>query len=357
MIERITDQTATSFTYKGERLPSGISTADKYCVGIKILPERLWRVDYYNPNTPNHPSKVGISAHDTTSAFPDTEEKFEAKILQLLSDQQKGPISRLSGKPKSKSGFIAFWNTPRAAEDALKLWELDRKGEEGQWCRTMIETAKMESEKVSPLETVLELLPTDDRTRREAIPKEQYEGIFLVWHGVKMEAVAEQVVIGEQRLWELGLCQESFNAVTEGIRLGALNAIQKVGGVVALKDFGKDFGRKTAKRIDGTRPKAATTVGSKVRAAAKGATKDQSGKDARLGLDGNTCLVEEVLAHRPPAAGSCDKVKDYLIKWEGDDEYTWEPKDSASIGGIEPAALGEYWARLERVRMGRAAAK
>jgi hypothetical protein len=102
MIEDISDRTSSSYTFMGRKWPSGISMADKYCVPIKSLPERLWRADYYDPKNPNHPLKVGISAHDTTSAFPDTEEKLEAKILQLLSDQQKGPISRLSVNPKAK---------------------------------------------------------------------------------------------------------------------------------------------------------------------------------------------------------------------------------------------------------------
>jgi hypothetical protein len=346
----------------GRKWPSGISVADKYCVPIKSLPDRLWRVDYYELDTPDHPSKVGISAHDTTSAFPDTEEKLEAKILQLLSDQQMGPVSRLSGKPKSKSGFVAFWNTPRAAEDALKLWELDRKGEEGQWYRIMIETAKMANEHVVPLEIVLELLPTKDRMKKEAIAKEEYEGMFLVWHGVKPEAVAEYAAIGEQRMWELGLCENSFNDVTNGIRLGALKVMDKVGGVVALRDFEKDLQRNAAKRNDGAKPEAAATVESEGKAVATGATEGQPGMEVKyIGLEGNTFLVKEVLAHRPPAAGSREKVKDFLIEWEGDNlgntKYTWEPKDNASIVRMGPAALDEYWARLERVRAGKAAAK
>jgi hypothetical protein len=81
----------------------------------------------------------------------------------------------------------------------LKSWELDRKGEIGQWYRTMAETAKMATEHVVPLEIVLELLPKKDLARREAIDKEQSEGLVLVWHGVKMEAVVEHAAISEQR--------------------------------------------------------------------------------------------------------------------------------------------------------------
>jgi hypothetical protein len=120
--------------------------------------------------------------------------------------------------------------------------------------------------------------------------------------------------------------------------------------------------KNTAKRSDGAQPGAAATVEGKGKAAATGTTEEQPGnKNQYIGLGGSTCLIEEVLAHRPPAARSREKVKDYLIKWEGDNagnnNYTWEPRDDASIVGMEPAALDEYWARLERARAGKAAAK
>jgi len=365
MIERVIEKSSSSYVYKGERWESGTTMADMYCVHIHRLPERLWRVDSYDLDNPYHPLKVGIPAHDTTSEFPDTEGKIESTVLQLLSDHKKGPVSKVSSE-KQKSRFVVFWSTPYAAEDVMKCWKLDRKGGMGHWYRTMIETAKMENEQFSLLEVVLRTLPRKDRARREAIEKEQYEGVYLVWHGVRKEAVAEHKEIGEQRMWELGLSQESFDDVLKGISSGALGVMDKEDGVVALGDFAKDLTKNMAQRTHGARRKGAPSVDAKGKGLAITKETDDeyaNEEDSLLGVDekgmyvgtADNYVVEEVLAHLPAAKGEVS-VEKYLINWKGNwvNKYTWEP--ASCFDGVDSSPRRAYWARVEKVKMAKKAA-
>jgi hypothetical protein len=264
--------------------------ADHYRVDIKKdLPKNLWRVDYHNPNTLEASLKAGIRSQIDGSAFPGIDEEFTLAVRDLLRKLYMGPVSQLSGGG-FESGFVALWDTKQGAEDTMMSWDLDFKDDGGYWVRSKILRDKLDDEKVFGAEKFVADLPeidapeddvlgSDNSAESEiALKASDYKGVFLIWGGVKPEAVEQHMAISEQRLWELSLCQETMDDLKQGIRLGVLQVADKPGGVVDLRDIAKRL-RNEARKKGGARTRGALAASVKGKEKASIATEESDDDD------------------------------------------------------------------------------
>jgi hypothetical protein len=255
----------------------------------------------------------------------------------------------------AKSPFVAFWDSEQRAEDVLMEMKIDdddcRKS--GYWNRYRVERGKLEGDaKALDMEAFDERVTLNIEDEERETVQSFVKGVFLIWRGVKKEAVTERTTISNRRIWELSMSDNAFQEVKKGIWVGALKVVEATGGVVVLKDFAKGVADKEKGDADKKGKGKASLVHGRAGWLVGEEVNDEQLEVKPLAEEQDK--IRDILDHLPRESTSDDDAEMYLVDWgdgdwRQDKQYQWLDKEAINGGNISPTAMW-YWKRVNAIK-------
>jgi hypothetical protein len=243
--------------------------------------------------------RASFTPQETKSEFPTTLPDLARSIYQHYEWRRLFPANRAKyALPKTaKSSFITVFKTREGAEEEIRLFGPDRGTAAGAWFVYQLSMKAVKAPMVLDGEMSYDILIKAGYPEENILGRGDTSESFLVWHGVVKAKMDQKWEVSPQRLWELGLNDERFLLVCDGIKVGALE-VAKSRGIVSLKRFADWQETESPPKIVGQ-------------------TDSKKAKKVK-----ETAIMREILAHEPVAASRSTHVNQYLVCWEEDSGKT-----------------------------------